>query len=176
MIREPGDLPSDNDREAGRGAPAAAMSSDIDPWSAMRPETIGAPWSNVAAQGFALSETVPQLHVCTTCRAGEAVVEGEPVPGRRLFDALAGLIDAAGPVELREVVCLASCERGCAVAISAPGKWGYLLGGLSVPDAADLLRYGAAYAASRTGTIMPSKRPASLAQSVLGRFPASEMP
>ena len=37
--------------------------------------------------------------------------------------------------------------------------------------APDLLAYAAAYAAAKTGTVLPSKRPASLARMVLGRVP-----
>lgn len=119
-----------------------------------------------------MSEILPSLHVCTTCRAGRSLAEGETAPGQRLFDAVASLMGVAAPVALQPVTCLASCERGCTAAISAPGKWSYLLGGLAEADAADLLIYGTAYAASRTGTVLPSKRPASLARAIVGRFPA----
>lgn len=122
-----------------------------------------------------MSETVPNLYVCTTCRAGRPLAEGETSPGQYLHDAVARLMGEGSPVALRPVACLASCERGCTAAISAPGKWSYLLGGLSAGDAADLLTYGAAYAVSRTGTVLPSKRPASLARAILGRFPAQEI-
>jgi len=122
-----------------------------------------------------VSERVPHLHICVTCRAGRTLTEGETTPGQRLHDAVTMLAAEGAPVAVHAVSCLASCERGCAAAISAPGKWGYLLGGLSAPVAADLLTYGAAYAASRTGTVMPSKRPVSLALAVLGRFPALEL-
>ena len=118
------------------------------------------------------SAILPNLHVCTTCRAGRPLGEGQVAPGQRLHDAVALLIGDASPVALQPVACLASCERGCTAAISAPGKWSYLLGGLTEENAADLLTYGAAYAASRTGTVLPSKRPASLARAILGRFPA----
>ncbi|HET9147514.1 MAG TPA: DUF1636 domain-containing protein [Acetobacteraceae bacterium] len=116
------------------------------------------------------------LHVCITCRAGQRLNEGESPPGAHLFAAISALLESADdpPVELREVTCLASCERGCAAAISMQGKWSYLLGRLSVPKAADLLAYAAAYRASKTGTVMPSRRPASLAEMILARFPAQE--
>ena len=123
-----------------------------------------------------MSETMPRLTICTTCRAGRPLAEGETAPGQILHDAVSGLLGAAGPVRLHTVACLASCERGCTAAISAPGKWSYLLGGLSAGDAADLLTYGAAYALSRSGAVLPSKRPASLARAVLGRFPAQDAP
>jgi predicted metal-binding protein len=124
-----------------------------------------------------MTETRPCLHVCVTCRAGAALIEGEAPPGARLHAALAARLDAmaAPPVRLREVVCLASCERGCAAAISMPGKWSYLLGDLAPGLAADLLDYAAAYRASATGTIMPSRRPASLKTMILARFPAQDL-
>ena len=123
-----------------------------------------------------MSERVPDLHICITCRAGHEVHEGDTVAGQRLHDAIASLLGEAAPVTLRTVACLANCDRGCSAAITAPGKWSYLLGGLSDAVAADLLTYGAAYAASRNGTVMPSKRPASLASAVIGRLPGQDMP
>ncbi len=114
---------------------------------------------------------LPVLHVCTTCRAGLPLAEGQTAPGRIMHDAVAGLLAANPAVVLREVVCLSSCDAGCAAAISAPGKWTYLLGRLEPALAADLLSYAALYAASKTGTVLPSKRPASLGRMVLGRVP-----
>lgn len=115
---------------------------------------------------------VPVLHVCTTCRAGRPLADGETAPGRRMHDAVAALLATGEPVaRLREVACLSSCDHGCAAAISAPGKWSYLLGRLDTDLAPDLLAYAAAYARSATGTVLPSRRPASLARVVLGRLP-----
>ena len=116
--------------------------------------------------------THPILHICTTCRAGQPLEPGQTAPGQRVHDAVAALLAAAPmDVELRPVTCLSSCDHGCAAAISQPGKWSYLLGRLDTSLAADLLTYAAAYAAHRTGTVLPSKRPASLARMVLGRLP-----
>jgi predicted metal-binding protein len=114
---------------------------------------------------------VPVLHVCVTCRAGRELAEGETPQGRLLHHAVATLLTTRNVAELREVVCLSSCDHGCAAAISAPGKWSYLLGRLDVARTAGLLTYVASYAASRTGTVLPSKHPASLARLVLGRMP-----
>jgi predicted metal-binding protein len=55
-----------------------------------------------------------------------------------------------------------------------PGKWTYVLGNLRPEHAADLLTYARAYAASPTGTVMPSRRPPSLARVVLARVPNLE--
>lgn len=117
----------------------------------------------------------PRLIVCTTCRAGRALAEGETPPGAHLHAALAARIaqtDAA--VELRDATCLANCERGCSAALAMPGKWTFFLGHLTPDHAADLLTYAAAYAAHATGTVMPSRRPASLRDAVLARIPHLE--
>ena len=112
----------------------------------------------------------PTLHVCTTCRAGTEPVPHQPVPGRILHDRLAALPHPG--LELFGVECLSVCNSGCAAAISMPGKWSYLLGRLTPDKAADLLTFAAQYQAARTGTVMPSKRPASLSDMVLGRIPS----
>jgi len=116
--------------------------------------------------------TTPILHICTTCRAGQTLQSGETPAGQYMHDAVAALLAAApASVELRPVTCLSSCDHGCAAAISQPGKWSYLLGRLDPSLAADLLAYAELYAAHRTGTVLPSRRPASLARMVLGRLP-----
>ena len=114
---------------------------------------------------------IPTLHVCVTCRADRPLPEDAIPPGRILHDAVAAHPNA-GRVDLREVICLASCDYGCAAAITMPGKWRYLLGRLDPSLAGDLLDYAATYCAHPTGTVLPSKRPASLAKAILGRMPA----
>ena len=116
--------------------------------------------------------TDPILHICTACRAGRLLEPGQTPPGQHMHDAVAALL-AAAPVgvELRAVTCLSSCDNGCAAAISQPGKWSYLLGRLDPSLAGDLLAYAATYAGHRTGTVLPSKRPPSLARMILGRLP-----
>lgn len=123
--------------------------------------------------GF-VSEPETVLHVCTTCRAGTDKRDGVPVPGQMLHDRLATLLalDPSCPVRLAGVECLAVCNDGCAAAIAMPGKWSYLLGRLHPDKAEDLLVFARSYGVSRTGTVMPSKRPASLATMILGRIPS----
>ena len=118
-----------------------------------------------------MPDAVPRLHVCTTCRAGQPLPDDGVPPGRHMFDAVARALAETPTATLHPVVCLASCARGCAAVISMPGKWSYLLGGLTPDMASDLLAYAAAYAASKTGVLMPSRRPASLADCVLARIP-----
>jgi predicted metal-binding protein len=119
----------------------------------------------------------PRLIICTACRAGQPMAENEPTPGARLHAELERLIIpscATASVELRQVTCLANCERGCSGVITMPGKWTYLLGFLSPDHAGDLLTYGTAYASSANGTVLPSRRPASLRSVVVGRVPPTE--
>lgn len=115
------------------------------------------------------------VHVCVTCRAGQTDADDADRPGRRLHQELARVAqdaDASGWLALREVSCLASCERGCAVAVSMPGKWSYLLGHLDHGKTSDILTYLRSYRDSPSGVVMPSRRPASLKDVVLARFPS----
>ena len=111
------------------------------------------------------------LHVCVTCKA---VSEAAEPPGLRLYEALvASLAGAEDGLELRPVSCLAACDHGCTAAIFQPGKpFGYLLGHLQPQHAEDILDYARRYRTSPTGSVMPSRRAPSLANSILSRFPA----
>lgn len=122
-------------------------------------------------------EDRPTLYVCMSCcRQGATLApQGMPVDGRRLFDAIKALLAEMGeaaPARAHPTLCFANCERGCSVAIGAPGKWSYLLGGLGPEHAADLLSYAVTYAKAKAGVVLPSGRPASLQQAVIARFPA----
>lgn len=116
----------------------------------------------------------PLLMVCVTCRASQPLPEDGIPPGQHLHDALERALAAhpAPPTRLQPVKCMAACERGCVAAISAPGKWSYLLGALSCEQADDLLTYAAAYAAHDSGALLPSRRPESLRRAVLARLPS----
>ena len=116
----------------------------------------------------------PVLHVCSTCRAGKPDDIAER-PGALLFGALQTLNEAAGGVlDLRPVSCLAACDRGCTAAISMPGKFNYLIGGLSPETASDVFDYALRYGASPTGLVLPSRSVASRRHAILGRFPGAE--
>ena len=68
-------------------------------------------------------------------------------------------IPDAEAVDLREVSCLSVCNTGCAAAISMPGKWSYLLGGLAPELAGDLLAYARLYtrAPNRHGAALEAR-------------------
>lgn len=111
------------------------------------------------------------LHVCVTCRRG--LPASDNPQGRQLHDAMHALAEGNANIVVHEVACLAACNDGCTAVIATPGKWGWLLANLGPEKADDLLAYIDAYAASAKGTVMPSRRPASLGDMVRGRFPAS---
>lgn len=123
-----------------------------------------------------VSVSQPVLHVCVTCRRGGPATAHPP--GAQLLEHLQTLLDAeqqagaTSAVQLRSVACLAACDQGCTAAIAMEGRWTWLLGHLGPEKADDLLVYARLYAASSKGTVMPSRRPASLANMVLGRVPA----
>lgn len=115
----------------------------------------------------------PVLHICTTCRqAGKEASSDEMADGATLLAALENRTGADGPVRLNPVSCLANCDQGCSAALGQKGKWTYLLGYLNEGLAADLLSYAEVFAASKSGVVMPSKRPESLKDLVIARVPA----
>ena len=119
--------------------------------------------------------TRARLIVCTTCRAGRDPAADETPPGALLHAKLERRLAAGdAPLALSGVACLANCTRGCTVAITMPGKWTYLLADLTPAQADDLIDYGVAYVASRSGAVLPSRRPASLRNAILARVPALE--
>jgi len=93
-----------------------------------------------------------------------------------LHAALRARLDDQGAtrIDLRAAACLANCDRGCSAAIAMPGKWTYLLGFLDPALADDLLVYAESYARSETGIVLPSRRPASLRNMIIGRIPDLE--
>ena len=119
------------------------------------------------------SEASAALVVCTTCRStkdSRQDVDGR-CGGERLLQALQlALIGhpAEGALALQAMACLFACTSGCAVHIRAPGKMGYLLGGVSPTpgDATALLDYAAAHLRSRDGVVAFAEWP----EGVKGRF------
>ncbi|QNT77890.1 DUF1636 domain-containing protein [Entomobacter blattae] len=118
------------------------------------------------------SRILPLLSICSTCRISPTPVTLTPTEGEKLYTALQDHLKTLKPsCHLQAVKCLGVCNTGCSASISMRGKWSYLLGRLKVSLAEDLLTYADLYAHSKTGLVLPSKRPASLKDMVLGRIP-----
>src|SRR5262249_47721470 len=92
--------------------------------------------------------TVPALkvtlHVCVTCRRGDEPLEPrEARSGARFFEHLKSHAGSDVPpgveLELKPVECLSGCKRSCTVAVSAPGKWTFVIADLDpAQHAADI--------------------------------------
>lgn len=115
------------------------------------------------------------LHVCTTCKSGATVEDGQPSPGARLFAALQAGKTPAG-LRIVGVACLSACNSGAAVALSAPGRWSYVYGHLSEADASDILLGAAAYVAAPDGLVPWRSRPVIFRKQSLARIPPLEIP
>jgi predicted metal-binding protein len=159
----PGGVPRLAGNRSGRASRCVAASRNI------RALRCAAPLGGVVSE---LQR--PRLIVCIACRAGRTLADGETPPGAKLHAAVQALLADPAAIDLREIACLANCERGCSAAIAMPGKWTYLLGRLDPALAGDLLTYAGIYAASANGTVMPSRRPASLRDVIVGRVPDLE--
>lgn len=114
------------------------------------------------------------LHVCTTCLRGQPAPEDAPRPGALLLAALrAGTLPEG--VTIKGVECLSACNTGCAVALSAPGKWSYVYGHLDPAlHAAAILAGAGLYAASGDGIVPWRARPEIFRRQSIARIPPQE--
>lgn len=114
------------------------------------------------------------LMVCTTCKG---MGEHDPQaarPGAMLFEALAAET-LPDDVELRGVECLSACSNGCAVALSAPGRWTYVYGRLDpAAHVAQIVEGASAYARTADGLVPWRERPEVFRKQSIARVPPQE--
>jgi predicted metal-binding protein len=110
------------------------------------------------------------LHVCITCKAGQEQAPGVAPPGWRLHAALTAAGAPPG-VRIVPVECLSACNTGCAVALSAPGRWTYVYGRLGTEHAEDILAGAAAYARASDGIVPWRERPEVFRKQSIARVP-----
>jgi predicted metal-binding protein len=111
------------------------------------------------------------VFVCVTCKRAE---EEGARPGKALFEALRTRLDGRGQshVALRAVECLSVCKRPCTIALSAPGKWTYVVGDLDIEaNAGDIIDAALKFAATPDGLIPWRERPLSFRRGVISRVP-----
>ena len=109
--------------------------------------------------------------ICVSCRPKEG---GAGRPGRLLIDAVTvGVRDRAGcDVTVIPVECLSVCKRPCTVALTAAGKWTYVVGDLNVDDhVEDVIATAIRYGATQDGIIPWRERPESFRKGVISRIP-----
>jgi len=114
-----------------------------------------------------------RLHICTTCKAGLPVTEGDLCTGAQLFAAITALPAPQG-VSIVPVECLSACTSGAAVCLSKAGAWGYVYGRLSAENAADILAGAEAYAKTTDGLVPWRERPTIFRKQSLARIPPLE--
>lgn len=120
------------------------------------------------------------LFVCITCRAQgvDSASADQPRAGARLLAAI-----EAAPAEQRAgvavvgVECLSNCNRACTVAVTAPGKWTYVLGALD-PDihAQDVLTFAQLHQRHEAGLPAWRERPEYIRKNTVARVPALSLP
>ncbi|WP_454658528.1 DUF1636 family protein [Bosea beijingensis] len=121
-----------------------------------------------------MSEGDLTIHVCTACRRARAdLPEGYDQPGLALAERLTAQLKAKGStIPVLPVECLAVCKRPCTIALSADGKWTYLIGDLDTDTHLDeIVGAAEAYAASANGIVPWKERPQSFRKGVVARVP-----
>jgi predicted metal-binding protein len=115
------------------------------------------------------------LFVCITCRSQttDAGQGEQPRPGARLLAAINSAPDACREgLAIEPVECLSNCNRSCTVAVTAQGKWTYVLGALD-PDlhADDVLAFAQAHRAHEAGLPPWRERPEYVRKNTISRVP-----
>jgi predicted metal-binding protein len=111
------------------------------------------------------------VFVCVTCRGKDNDAER---PGHLLFDAVTARFHGSAEcaVTVTPVECLSVCKRPCTVALSAAGKWTYVIGDLNHEDHVDdVVAAVRRYAATEDGIIPWRERPQCFRKGVVSRVP-----
>jgi predicted metal-binding protein len=114
------------------------------------------------------NERVATLYVCVTCKSGEDRL------GQALFDALNARVNADDEAgfSLRAVECLSVCKRPCTVALTAHGKWTYVVGDLSLDShLEDIVTAARRFARTEDGIVPWRERPIPFRKGVISRTP-----
>lgn len=108
------------------------------------------------------------LFVCITCRR-EGDSPAEKRPGARLYEALK---EQAADLDVVPVECLSNCSRSCSAAVTAPGKWTYVVGNLD-PDKnmEDIAQFVRLHRAHELGLPVWRDRPEHVRRNTIARVP-----
>ena len=117
------------------------------------------------------------LYVCVTCRR-----EGEPPAevragmgsGARFY---AALKECATDIDVVPVECLSNCTRSCSAAVTAAGKWTYVVGDLDPEkNIDDVLTFARAHKVVPDGLVPWRERPVHVRQHTIARVPPMRLP
>lgn len=123
---------------------------------------------------MAFDDLLPQpmrstVLVCVTCRDSRDTPAAPPA-GLALAEAAARA--AEGQVEIRRVACLGNCRRGLSAALSRPGAWSYVFGGLDAATDGPALVEGACLLGASSDGLLPWRgRPDPLKRGLIARLP-----
>jgi predicted metal-binding protein len=110
------------------------------------------------------------IYVCITCKRAGDPEEGVR-PGLLLARETARAAQNTG-VTVRQVKCLANCNRSLSAAIRRDGAWTYVFGGLAEARDAEALIEGARLFAQASDGLMPWRgRPEILKRGLIARVP-----
>jgi predicted metal-binding protein len=113
------------------------------------------------------------IYVCITCRRAGDPEDGVR-PGLLLARATARAAEGTG-VSVRQVRCLANCDRACSAAIRRDDAWTYVFGTLEPERDATALIDGARLFARASDGIMPWRgRPEILKRGLIARVPPND--
>jgi predicted metal-binding protein len=113
------------------------------------------------------------IYVCITCRRAGDPEDGVR-PGLQLARATARAAEGSG-VTVRQVRCLANCNRALSAAVRCDGAWTYVFGGLDAEADAAALIEGARLLARAEDGVMPWRgRPESLKRGLIARVPPTD--
>jgi predicted metal-binding protein len=114
------------------------------------------------------------IHVCDTCnyKQNEKYI-GARTGGEVFYDCVKAAAQDTPNITVQRFSCLMNCHRHCSVALTAPQKIGYVLGGFSPTQdhAKAVVEYAKHYANSETGEVSYSNWP----KEIMGKF-ASRIP
>jgi predicted metal-binding protein len=114
--------------------------------------------------------TSATVYVCITCRR-VTDPEDAPCPGLALARATLRAAEGTG-VTVRQVRCLANCNRALSAAIRCDDTWTYVFGGLDAERDAAALIEGARLLARAEDGVMPWRgRPEILKRGLIARVP-----
>jgi predicted metal-binding protein len=111
------------------------------------------------------------IFVCVACRRGD---DADARPGALFIEALRNRLALEGEtgIGVEPVECLAVCKRPATVALTAPGKWSYVIGDLdSEEHIGEVIASARGFAASENGIVPWKDRPQCFKKGVVSRTP-----
>jgi len=105
---------------------------------------------------------------------GEGDAPAEKRQGARLYEALK---EQAADLEVVPVECLSNCTRACSTAVTAPGKWTYVVGNLDPEkNVADIVQFVRLHKAHEQGLPVWRDRPEYVRRNTIARVPPMQFP